>query len=317
MVRFVKESADLDPVDPRDAGLVDRWLDLLGVRGRPTALLPLRGGRSDAGVFLLDLRGRRLLLKVSTSVAGQRLADRELRFYTDLAPLLPIRVPDLVAATAGDTGVALLMEAHDPSPKAREWSVERWVEVAAGAGRLHGQVEVAGAATQLDRPPEASRSRIAWAEERWRVLGYPQIAELVQRLVPEVTATMATAPRTIIHGDCHVENFLLAADGGLIWADWQEVALGAGPEDLALLWQRAEFDGARPPRSEMMTAYGEARGTISDETLERVVLAAELRLLLVDWPHHLADGSHRQRRTVVERVSGVVRGWECWVDGAK
>jgi aminoglycoside phosphotransferase (APT) family kinase protein len=54
-------------------------------------------------------------------------------------------------------------------------------------------------------------------------------------------------PACLIHGDLHAGNLLRDAEGASVWADWQEVGIGQGPEDLALLWQRAEFDGADRP----------------------------------------------------------------------
>ncbi|MGH3370381.1 MAG: hypothetical protein ACRDPR_10290, partial [Nocardioidaceae bacterium] len=88
-------------------------------------MLRLAGGGSDAGVFLLDVNGGRLVLKATTSDAWKPRAMRELRFYEDLAPMVPIRVPELLGAAAGEAGVCLLMTAHDPSGKASEWAGNR------------------------------------------------------------------------------------------------------------------------------------------------------------------------------------------------
>jgi aminoglycoside phosphotransferase (APT) family kinase protein len=308
-VPLMDKSADCDSAERRDADVIDRWLNLLDVQWRPTSVLQLAGGRSDAGVFLLDADGRRLVLKVTTSAAWKPQASRELRFYEDLAPILPIRVPELLAATASEAGVCLLMSAHDPSGKASEWSGGRWVEAASRAGQLHRQVEMADPPAWLSRVPEPSHDGIARAVEQWKRLGHRVVADQLPRLLPELTRLLAETRPIIIHGDCHVGNFLLSAEGELVWADWQEVALGAGPEDLALLWQRAEFDGARPPRPEMMRAYSDARETVMDEAFERLVLAAELRLLFLEWPHFLPYGDERQRKTMVERLLDAQRRW--------
>jgi hypothetical protein len=68
--------------------------------------------------------------------------------------MLPIQVPELLAATTGDAGVCLLMSAHDPSGKAVEWSDARWVEVASQAGRPHRYGESVDLPVWLDRVPE-------------------------------------------------------------------------------------------------------------------------------------------------------------------
>ena len=263
----------------------------------------LAGGRSAAGVFLLETDGRRLVLKVSTSDTWKPKAHKEMRFYEELAPTLPILVPELLAATTSEVGVCLLMSAHDQSGKAGDWSDARWVEAASQAGRLHRYAEYADLPAWLHRAPEPPVTR---AVEQWISLGYPQIADELPRVVPELTQRLAEAPPTLIQRDCHVENFLLSAEGELIWADWQEVGLGAGPEDLALLLHRAEFDGARPPRAEMMAAYSEARKVTLDE---RTLLAAELSLLLVEWPHFLPYGDEHQRQTMIDHLLDAQHRW--------
>ena len=260
-------------------------------------------------MFLLETDGGNQVLKVTTSGVSRPQANRELRFYQDLAPMLSIRVPELLAATVVDEGVALLMSAHGPSTRARQWSSGRWMEAAVQAGRLHRDAGNAAHPTWLIGVAEPSRDAVTRAEEQWRTLGHPAIADQLPGLLAEATRLLRQAQPTIIHGDCHVENLLRSVEGDLVWVDWQEVTLGAGPEDLALLWQRAEFDGARPPRSDMMKAYCEARGRVLDEPLERMVLAAELRLLLAEWPHFLPYGQERQQATILRRLRETQHRW--------
>ena len=81
-----------------------------------------------------------------------------------------------------------------------------------------------------------------WAELPAKRTAIPLLEEL-----PSLDRAVEIPPLCLIHGDCHAENFLVADDGALVWVDWQAVGAGNGPEDLALLWQRAEFNGAEVP----------------------------------------------------------------------
>ncbi|GIF69572.1 hypothetical protein Ais01nite_76070 [Asanoa ishikariensis] len=90
--------------------------------------------------------------------------------------------------------------------------------------------------------------------------------------------------------------------GELVWADWQEVGIGTGPEDLALLWQRAEADGADPPRAAMLATYAEARGIPYDDVLRKAANAAEVRLLLLDWPPFLINADPARAAVMRKRL---------------
>lgn len=110
----------------------------------------------------------------------------------------------------------------------------------------------------------------------------------------------------LTHGDCHVGNLLRSSTGSTLWADWQEVCLSTGVDDLVFLWQRAEFDGASPPRDAMAAAYGSARHLGKDADLGRALAACELRLLLVEWPEYVSYGTDAQRRIMTQRLEDVV-----------
>ena len=307
-VPLMAGSGDDVPVEPGDADVVGRWLKLLDVRWSPASVLRLAGGNSAAGVFLLETDGEPCVLKVTASASWRTRAEHELRFYQELAPTLPIPVPELLAVTVVQEGVGLLLSAHGERAAASKWSFDLWREAAAQAGKLHRHCRSDGPPAWLPRAPRPSHVAVTRAVAQWVKLGHHVIADHLPDLLAEVTQVLEQAEPTIIHGDCHVEN-LLPAEGRLVWVDWQQITTGAGPEDLALLWQRAEFDGARPPRAEMMTAYRDALGTVIDEPLEQLVLAAELRLLLLEWPHFLPYGDERQQETMLKELQDVQHRW--------
>lgn len=301
--RMTGASAEACP-DQHDLAI--RWLDRLGVRhGR---VMRLAGGRSKADLFLLRNGAEGCVLKVTTSDSWRAQALRELRFYQYLATTLPIPVPRLLAFAVTSEGVCLLMSAHASGMTATDWSHKQWMEAATEAGQLHRHGRSLRPPAWLRRRSGFTEKAVLQAVDQWHKLGHPTLAEQLPELVAEVSRVLGRAQPTVIHGDCHVEN-LLASGEVITWVDWQEVAAGAGPEDLALLWQRAEFDGALPPRTDMIAAYQEALGPASNKSLERQVLAAELRLLLVEWPHFLPYGDSRQQETMLQRLEHTRQRW--------
>ena len=104
---------------------------------------------------------------------------------------------------------------------------------------------------------------------------------------------MPAMPTTLCHGDLHADNLLRGMGGEWIWADWQEVRLGPGVDDLAFFWARAfAVAGSPPPFDAMVRAYSAELQAVSGTQLEQERLAealawAELRSWLVDWPAYL------------------------------
>jgi aminoglycoside phosphotransferase (APT) family kinase protein len=241
----------------------------------------LAGSASGSLVVLVRLGDEELVLKTATA--------RETAFYR-AAAAIPVRVPRVVASD----GTGLLLEALTPLPPATDWPEARWHEVAHQLGALH-HADVAAAigdqpwlkpATAADRRPDAT-ARAFWTADELALLDDIEPVDLQPCLV---------------HGDVHAGNLLLDRSNDLVWADWQEVGIGAGPADLALLWQRAEFDGADPPRAAMLASYAEARGIPCDSELVRATTAAELRLLLLDWPPFLTRAEPARASVMRQRL---------------
>jgi Ser/Thr protein kinase RdoA (MazF antagonist) len=150
------------------------------------------------------------------------------------------------------------------------------------------------------------------AEVAWTRLGCGRLAISLLRQRRDLDRALDALPVGLIHGDCHTGNLLVDDSGEFCWADWQEVGVGHGPEDLALLWQRAEFGGAVPPRQAMLDAYLAARGLRSEPTdpgAVRAAVAAELRLLLLDWPFYLVGAEDAARDRLIRRFQELSRAW--------
>ena len=261
--------------------VVDDCLRELGRDPRSLrSVVPLPGSASGARVQLIRLGDQEVVLKTTSR--------REVAFY-GMAGRLPVRVPRVVAAA----GTCLLLEALVPGPAAADWPAAHWHEVAGQLGALHRPQVAAAFHGWLTRKTPARRPEAA-ARACWTA------GELA--LLDRIGDLGVDLPACLIHGDLHAGNLLRDAEGALVWADWQEVGIGQGPEDLALLWQRAEFDGADPPRTAMLATYAAARGIPCDDVLVRATTAAELRLLLLDWPPFLATAGPDRRAIMVRRL---------------
>lgn len=295
----------------------DRLARCLRLLGRDPATLASRrrlsSGGSGAGVHhVVFAGGDDAVVKVTTGPAREH-ARRELLFYRSLAGRVPVRTPRLIAGTDTDELTGLLLTTARPSAPPAVWSVERWLEVAADLGALHrpSVVESADdAAWAEESRPDDRRLRRACAA--WARLGRGQLVRRLLERVDELEAVLRLPPICLLHGDCHAANLLEDADRRPIWVDWQAARRGHGPEDLALLWQRAEADGGRPPRAEMLEAYAEARGLDADESLRRALVAAEARSILVDWPHHLPSLAPAGRDRILRRLGELANEVESW-----
>lgn len=302
---------------------VERALAALG-RDLPPGLGRVRrhrrlaGGASGSAVHLLSLDGdREVVLKVTTG--GDR-GRRELGFYREVAALLPVRTPRLLAGveTAEGQTVLLLTDAR-PAPPPDRWSARDWERAAAQLGALH-RPEVAecvtgfGWLTGVEAAPGSAPPDHGVGERRaraaWRRLGQEPLAGPLLDRDGEFGDALSRLPTCLCHGDWHVDNLLLDADDEFVWIDWQEAGLDRGPGDLALLWQRAEFDGADPPREAMFAAYAQARGIPLDATLRAATMAAEIRMILYGWPDHLQAVDPSRRDIVLGRLGRLAAEWE-------
>ena len=287
-----------------DVNLVSRSLAALGRECRYRLLKRLSGGVSGAQVFLLELENERAVLKVTEDPGWRQRALRELSVYSELAPALGIELPTVTASHSDDGAVQILMAEHQPFPMAPALSVAEWIKLAGQLGQLHHPG--APSPPWLRHRAGPTPDRIAGAVRRWGNLGFQVLADRAAELLGELRGSDDGLPAVLTHGDCHVGNLLHSPTGSTLWADWQEVCLSTGADDLIFLWQRAEFDGASPPRDAMAAAYGNARDLGQGADFGRVLAACELRLLLVEWPEYVFHGTDAQRRLMAQRLEAVV-----------
>ncbi|HHX63821.1 MAG TPA: aminoglycoside phosphotransferase family protein [Chloroflexi bacterium] len=287
----------------------------------------LGGGISGAGTYRLRLSTGHAVLKVTSADSEDYRLERsrrEMAFFLTLAPQLPLRVPEVLGGCESpDLGICLLLAAYTPM-RAADWNRADYLAVAEELAQLHavywGQSHRLDAYDWLRRPDVRALSRdIDHAREAWRalheiprfgpVLSGPTLDRIIGLLEREraIEDALATLPLTLCHGDCHADNLLRASDGGLVWADWQEVGIGPGSGDLSFFFQRATFGRAPLPTEIMIETYRRTLENATGEKLpsdaiQRVLAADELRTRLLAWPDYLARASEEQMAGMIGRI---------------
>jgi hypothetical protein len=298
----------------------------------------LTGGISGSHTYRVSLARDTVILKVTLAASEPGAAHshaqaydrarREVLFYRTLAQQIPLRLPDVLSSYLDDAfGCCLLLAAYRPAAPAEAWQPQDYDEVARQLAHFHARFWGATEALArwswlrvlLHHGARTGSLEIERAEGAWRDAGsqprlqgvftgeaYRTLAAAFQ-LLPKADGIGSSFPTTLCHGDCHIGNLLCDLDGELVWADWQEVGLGRGPEDLSFLAQRARAAGGVVPEKRVMSVY---QRCLEDETgqeipldgVQQVTDAFELRTLLLQWPFYLGYLSADQVSDLVERI---------------
>lgn len=312
---------------------INDWLArLTGSPADITGYEILQGGISGSTVYRLAGGAESRILKITRPDAPEHVrvrAQREVAFYGTPALAIPLALPRVLGLDADAAGgSAVLLAAYRPPDPPAAWDADRYLAVAAQLARLHAafwnDTARLAALSWLRRPPDAiDPSRIRHAQTAWRALqSRPAFASIltssvlarITRLldhIPALTAAIQALPATLCHGDCHTGNLLTDADGRLIWADWQEVGIGRGPEDLAFFVQRALMAGGAVPEEPMIARYSaelaaQTGQPIGPETIRRALAASEVRTRLLDWPDYLDDAEPALMDSMVRRIDRLV-----------
>lgn len=294
-----------------DAG---RWWGLLGERvpGDLVDVRTMAGGASGSAVYGLTVAepAGEFVLKVASRPWLRERARREVTFYRELASHVPVLVPEFFMGGEVDGSTYLLLAAAGLPTEAERWSERQWIELATELGRLHREQVLALAIDRgaTAREP-ASAEKLAAGERAWIELGHEKLLAPLWASFEALGAAIRQLPTCLCHGDCHLGNLLTDPTDRLVWIDWQEVHVGHGPDDLALLWQRAEADGVNPPREAMLTAYAVSRGIPDDALLHRAAVASELMLVMLEWPTFFPYLSEPTRARIYNRLEDLVAVW--------
>jgi aminoglycoside phosphotransferase (APT) family kinase protein len=271
---------------------------------------PRLESRSGAGVHRVrTVDGEVAYLKLTPSTLDSRAvqaAQRELRFYREIAPIAPVRTPTLLDFLADEDGVAILLAAAGATQAPGAWTAAQWAELGRALARLH-DLSVPAAAS-WDRP-DALREGMADPDvEALRTFWSPSLLQLPELLARRDTlwAQLAAVPPVFIHGDCHTEN-LPVRDGHLVFCDWQVTGLGRPTTDLAFLSVRAVPQGAVVP-SVFLDAYLAGRAD-DPRALRRAVLAEELAFFVFLWPPYAVFHDAAAVARVRQRTRQLAERW--------
>ncbi|GFG54919.1 phosphotransferase [Mycolicibacterium agri] len=229
-----------------------------------------------------------VVLKVAASDPVSRqtglalgLYEREVRFYSDIAPGLggPV-APCYDAAFDGETGVFHLL-LGDAGPavvgdEIRGATVEQAMLAMAELGRLHGQLlgdTALADAAWLNREAPLNQALItqlyAGFVERYGESIAPEHRQVCERLVAafdDYLAQEAADERMhgLVHGDYRLDNMLFGqpgADRPLTVVDWQTVTWGPAMTDVAYFLGCALADDVRRDNyTALLDAYHRALG---------------------------------------------------------
>ncbi|TDD17055.1 phosphotransferase family protein [Nonomuraea diastatica] len=245
------------------------------------------GGESRSGAAVCAVRtahGDAAYLKATPAALGAQAlvaARRELRFYQNLAPVVPVHTPRLLDRLDTEQGVAVLLTAAGRPQGSASWTPDMWAGLGEDLAALHcmplptvdGWNRPDALLDALDSPnlPEVSAF---WADR------LPQLGDLLTRRA-ELREEIAAPSPAFIHGDCHTDNIMPSARA-LIFCDWQSTGVGRPVSDLAFLSVRATPSGTVVPRR-FMDSYLHHRPR-DRRVLERALVAEELAVLVFLWP---------------------------------
>lgn len=179
------------------------------------------------------------------------LYAKEVRFYRELAPLLPIRTPAVRFAEIAEDGASFFLLFEDLGParggdQLAGCSMADARAVVRQAAALHAPSWRNAAMLELDwlqpDPGAAAQVRRLYPQaqaifrERYRDVLEPQFMQLCEELA-EITAATERRPEkvSLVHGDFRLDNVLFDIRGGtepVAVLDWQTLTIGNGLTDI-------------------------------------------------------------------------------------
>ena len=277
----------------------------------------LSGGVSGASTYRVHGLPESRVLKIIEAESADDVRARgyrEIHFYDALVARVPLRTPRVFASLIDTSGYcALLIAAYEPMKAASELRADDYIEIARQLAGFHAvywnRTEQLSVFSWLPQPMTLDLTNdVQHAQESWQLLAKQRqfqdiltksTLHAIEAALTDVITTPAYDPATamtLCHGDCHLDNLLYEQEGGLVWADWQEVRIGYGPNDLTFLIQRAEAQGATIAHDLIIAAYCNALKlagveSVKEETITAAINESERRTRLLYWPDYMRDAT--------------------------
>ncbi len=239
-----------------------------------------------------------VVLKVAAADPSSRqtgqamgLYEREVTFYTDLAPGLggPVAPCHHAAYDRASGAFNLLLADAAPATvgdEIRGATPEQAMLALSQLGLVHGPLlgdHAPDGANSIDRESPVNQGLIAALYagyiERYRDQIAPEHRHVCERLVESFDAYIAAenesgAPRGLIHGDFRLDNMLFGQDGAqrpLTVVDWQTVTWGPAFTDVAyFVGGSVPIETRRAHYDALLAAYHEALGANSGVSVDDV-----------------------------------------------
>lgn len=268
---------------------------------------------------------------------------RELTFYRELAPRLPVRVAEAYIAemSTQTTDFVLVLEdlipAFQPADQLTGLTLAQAEQAIDCLAAFHGWaweherlVEFADRIPALDGPVGAAVHQqfgqlftMTWAGARQFLSGDAlKVGDALPEQIPFFIEQLA-APRTISHGELRAENLFLSSSDELVMVDFQTVAQQSGIIDVAyLISQSVPTDIRRGHDEALVRRYQEGLTVagVSDYPFEkawkqyRLAVAFDLILPGVAFMTYesIDDRGRRLLEAMLQRASAAINDVDSW-----
>ena len=217
-------------------------------------------------------------LKLRAALAVNRLYEREVRFYQNVADQIEMRIPRCYFSTIDASGQNTLLLLEDLAParvgdQIAGCSLAEAELALIDLAKFHAAFWNSKALKTFDWARVISSpdrmNQEAYQQKKWPAF-YEKLRPLLSdvildvtveygNLMPQIAQRMGARPQTMIHGDYRLDNLFFSNDGdGVPFAaiDWQTMKLGSGTCDVAyFLSDNLEVDVRRQNEQHLLQLY--------------------------------------------------------------
>jgi hypothetical protein len=236
--------------------------------------------------------------------------EREIRFYREVAAVVPVRLPQLYYAEVQDAQAALMMEDlgfATPGDQVAGMHAAQVLATVRLIGGLQGRFWNNAALDALDWMPTSNHIEVDY-DAKWPSLvehfgqfigpdGLAVGARLLGGGAAWVEAEIERRPRTIVHSDLRADNLLFGAPGTpdeVLVVDWQIAIRSMGAFDVARLMGGSELPVERRGHQfEVLRAWHDAlrAAGVADYSYDDAVRDFRLGALsALSFPVHFHTG---------------------------